>query len=295
MPVHEAPAGRTGEHDGRTADVCRAGQEAGKRQASDVAVPGGNPETVGIDAGAGSVDLNTRCADISRLRRAVDHDWIRDPGQQRAERDDLRPGTRNREAHLVDPRACVGGDDRLSQRSGTAVRGAGHCQCTSTGCTIHDGGDIVDERLRALEPVGDHELGFAVVREVAGRNASWGVAGSLRLGRGKGARASAVQDGDGTLGRVRGRDVDVSVVVDVGSGEAERTCRERMTGACAQRSCSSPAQDDDRLTVIADGCIGGDCHIQDPVLVEVRQRQSIGTVRWRPQFRRAQWERCRRT
>ena len=68
-----------------------------------------------------------------------------------------------------------------------------------------------------------------------------------------------------------------------------------MTGACAQRSCSSPAQDDDRLTVIADGCIGGDCHIQDPVLVEVRQRQSIGDCPMASAVQARPMGSCRRT
>ena len=226
VAAHPAAAGRTGEHDRRTADVRRAGQEAGKRQASDVAVAGGDPETVSIDTGADPL-ISTRgaptypgCVVPSITIGSV----IRGNSVLSAMTCGPAPGI----AKLTSSTPARVLAVMIASRSDPGPLSAVLVTVSAPrpGCTIHDGGDIVDERLRALEPVGDDELGFAVVREVAGRNASWGVAGSLRLGRGKGARASAVQDGD--------------VVVSAGFAVAMSMCPSLLTSAAVR--LSGPAE-----------------------------------------------------
>ena len=61
IAAHPGAARRSGEHDRRTADVRRAGQEAGERQADDLAVAVGDPETVSVCTSAAPL-ISTRGA-----------------------------------------------------------------------------------------------------------------------------------------------------------------------------------------------------------------------------------------
>ena len=97
-------------------------------QAAHRAVAGGDDQPADARTGAAAIEFDHGRRSEVRFAGAVDDHRVGDRGQLRKHGDGVRPGSRNVEAHVVDPRAGVGVQDRLPQRAGAAIVGVGHTE-----------------------------------------------------------------------------------------------------------------------------------------------------------------------